>query len=61
MSEAQEHGIGHYAWAWLNGPFSVAGHWEADSRGELTSWGEDLVFNDPNGISATSEIASIFE
>ena len=60
MSEAQEHGIGHFAWAWNNGVFSVGNNWEANSRGELTSWGQDLVYNDPNSISNTSEIATIF-
>ena len=62
MSEAQEHGIGYFAWAW-NDPgtgFSLANNWEANSMSELTPWGQDLVLNDPNGIAATSEIASIF-
>ena len=60
MSEAQEHDIGYFAWAWNNGEFSIASNWEANSMNELSPWGQDLVFNDPNSISATSEIASIF-
>jgi hypothetical protein len=61
MAEAEKYGVGHYAWAWLNKEFSVASHWEANSKEELTPWGKSLIFDAPNGIANTAEPATIFE
>ncbi len=56
MSEAEKYGVGYYGWAWNNEKFSVASHWEADSKEELTPWGKNLV----NGIANTAEPATTF-
>ena len=60
MAEAEAHDVGYYAWAWEDQEWKIGTHWEADSYDELTPWGRDLIFG-PNGVDATSEIATIFE
>ena len=60
MAEAEAHDVGYYAWAWDDQEWAIGTDWEADSYDELTSWGRDLIFG-PNGINATSKIASIFD
>ena len=63
MAEAEAHDVGYYAWSWDwedKDEWAIGTNWEADSTDELTSWGRDLIFG-PNGVDATSEIATIFE
>ena len=60
MAEAEDHDVGYYAWAWDDAEWKIGTHWEASSAEELTPWGRDLIYG-PNGINATSEIASIFD
>ncbi|ELS03881.1 Cellulase (glycosyl hydrolase family 5) [Xenococcus sp. PCC 7305] len=60
MAEAEDHKVGYYAWAWDDQEWKIGTHWEADSVDDLTPWGYNLIFG-PNGINATSEIASIYD
>ncbi|MBE9170987.1 cellulase family glycosylhydrolase [Pleurocapsales cyanobacterium LEGE 06147] len=60
MAEAEKYDVGYYAWAWNNKEFSAASNWEANSKEELTPWGKNLIFDDPNGIANTAEPATIF-
>ena len=65
MSQAEEHGVGYYPWAWNEwepelGRLALA-NWGADSRDDLTPDGQKLILDDPNSIANTAEIASIFE
>ena len=49
-------------WEWLRvlEMFALAA-WEAETRDELTPSGQKLILDDPNGIAATSKIATIFD
>ena len=65
MAQAEEHRVGYYIWAWNDwepslGNFALAA-WEAETRDELTPSGQKLILDDPNGIAATSKIATIFD
>ena len=66
MAESEAHDVGYYAWAWDDPLHPIASNapknpnWEADSPDELTPSGYNIIFG-PNGINATSKIASIFD
>lgn len=61
MSQAQKYGAGYYAWAWHNKEFSVASDWQATAKKQLTSWGKTVVFDDPNSITKTARLATVFD
>ena len=66
MEQAEEYGVGYYAWAWDDPPFAVVDpslgnrRWEASTESELSPWGRRLIYG-ANGIRMTSKRASIFD
>lgn len=60
MHYAQEYGFGYFGWSWSgnkNPALDLVNNWDKDN---LTVWG-NILFDDPNGIKATAELASIYE
>jgi mannan endo-1,4-beta-mannosidase len=60
MQYAEQYGVGYFGWSWsgnTNPALDIVKDWDKEN---LTVWG-DILFNDPNGIRATAEIASIFQ